>query len=366
MTNSSRSVSPRITALYRPPFALSPSILTLVAEISECIGQVRAATDSATLLRLRRINRIRTIHSTLAIEGNRLTQEQITAILEGKRVLAPPREVQEVRNALLAYERFQSWTPSDEDHLLEAHRLLMTALVDYPGAYRSGGVGVMAGETLIHMAPPADRVPLLMRDLLRWLGRSADHALISSCVFHYELEFIHPFADGNGRMGRLWQTLILSRWRGLFADLPIETLVHANQEAYYQAIADSTEAGSATPFIEFMLGVIRAALAELASAPPDESFVEAATEQGTEQVTEQVRRLLAALGDDTCPAKELMARLGLAHRPTFLYDYLRPALVGGWLAMTDPDHPRSPRQCYRRTAGGRRLATSRPQETRTP
>jgi Fic family protein len=184
----------------------------------------------------------------LAIEGNRLSPDQVTAILDGKRVLASPREVQEVRNALLAYERFTGWMPQREQDLLEAHRTLMAALVDAPGRYRAGGVGVMAGDLLVHMAPPAHRVPGLMADLLAWLGRAEDHPLITSSVFHYELEFIHPFADGNGRIGRLWQTLILSRWRALFADLPVETLVHAHQDAYYQAIAESTEAASATPF----------------------------------------------------------------------------------------------------------------------
>jgi len=351
---------------YSPPFVLSALILTRVADIAERIGQVKAATEGPGALMLRRINRIRTIHGTLAIEGNRLTQEQVTAILDGRRVLAPPREVQEVRNALLAYERFRQWTPSAEGDLLEAHGVLMAALMERPGTYRGGGVGVMAGETLVHMAPPAGRVPTLMADLLGWLGRSADHPLISSSVFHYELEFIHPFADGNGRTGRLWQTLILSRWRTLFADLPIETMVYANQGAYYQAIQDSTEASSATPFIEFMLRVIQAALAELESEPRAGTLPEQVSEQVTEQVTEQVGRLLAVLGSDACSAKDLMSRLGLAHRPTLLYDYLRPALAAGWVAMTDPDHPRSPRQRYCMTAVGKRLVASRPPEQRTP
>jgi len=174
-------------------------------------------------------------------------------------VLASPREVQEVRNAFLAYDRVSQWRPSDEAHLLEAHGVLMAGLVERPGAYCSGGVGVMAGETLVHMAPPADRVPLLLGDLLGWLSRSTDHALLRGSLYHCELEFIHPFADGNGRMGRLWQTLILSRWRPLFADLPIETLVHAHQGDYDQAIQDNTDQGTATPFLEFMLRMICAA-----------------------------------------------------------------------------------------------------------
>jgi len=207
---------------------------------------------------------------------------------------------------------------------------------------------------VVHMAPPANQVPRLMGDLLAWLARSSDHPLIASSLFHYELEFIHPFADGNGRMGRLWQTLILSRWRPLFAYLPIENLVHTNQSAYYQAIQDSTDQTSATPFIEFMLLMIRTALDELDAS--------GSTEQVAGQVTEQVVRLLNLLGKDTCSTRTLMDRLGLSHRPTFLYDYLRPALEAGWVEMTDPDHPRSPRQRYRLTAAGKQIVSAQAQE----
>jgi Fic family protein len=351
-----------MTADYSPPFSISSPVLSQVADITERVGRLSARPDTPASLRLRRINRIRTIHGTLAIEGNRLTERQITAILDGKRVLAPPREVQEVRNALSAYDRFRHWTPSAEADLLEAHRILMTGLLDHPGTYRSGGAGVMAGAAVVHMAPPASQVPRLMGDLLAWLAGSTDHALIASSLFHYELEFIHPFADGNGRMGRLWQTLILSRWRPLFAYLPIETLVHANQGAYYQAIQDSTDQTMATPFVAFMLDMIRTALDELDAAGPAEQ----ATDQVTDQVTEQVRRLLAVLLEDSCSTRALMDRLGLSHRPTFALAYLRPALEGGWVEMTDPDHPRSPRQRYRLTAVGRRLATAQVQERRSP
>ncbi|MDP2992315.1 MAG: Fic family protein [Deltaproteobacteria bacterium] len=182
-----------------------------MAKISETVGRLSALTDAAKALRLRRINRIRTIRGSLAIEGNTLSEEQITAILDGKLVIAPPREIQEARNAITAYDRFEQWRPEVDAELLEAHRILMAGLIDEAGAYRRGGVGVMAGGQVIHMAPPADRVPALMHDLLQWLGASDQHPLIASSVFHYEFEFIHPFADGNGRMGRLWQTLILTR-----------------------------------------------------------------------------------------------------------------------------------------------------------
>ena len=196
---------------YHPPFTITPTILNLVAQISEVVGQLTVLTDQAKALRLRRINRIRSIRGSLAIEGNTLSEAQITAILDGKRVIAPPREVQEVRNALAAYDRFGAWRPEIEKDLLGAHRIMMSGLIDEAGLYRRGGVGVKAGGHVIHMAPPADRVPTLMSDLFRWLAAAEDHPLIAGSVFHYEFEFIHPFADGNGRMGRLWQSLILAR-----------------------------------------------------------------------------------------------------------------------------------------------------------
>ncbi len=196
--------------IYRPPYTITQEILNRVAVISEAVGRLTAFTDPSRALRLRRGNRIRTIHGSLAIEGNTLSEAQITAILEGKRVIAPPREVQEVKNALAAYERFDVWRPEVEQDLLDAHRILMAGLIDEAGLYRCGGVEVMAGQQLIHMAPPAHRLPQLMGDLFRWLAGTDAHPLIASSVFHYEFEFIHPFTDGNGRMGRLWQSLILA------------------------------------------------------------------------------------------------------------------------------------------------------------
>ena len=336
-----------MTNNYSPPFMITPGIVADVAEIAERLGRSAVAAESAGTLRLRRVNRIRTIHGSLAIEGNTLSEQQITAILEGKPVIAPPREIQEVRNALLAYEHFPSWNPAGEEDLLGAHALLMTGLVERPGAYRHGGVGVMSGDQVVHMAPPADRVAILMGDLLAWLRRAEVHPLIASCVFHYEFEFIHPFEDGNGRMGRLWQTLILSRWNPLLADLPVESIIHAHQQDYYRALAESNAEGASTLFVEFMLGVIREALM------PDST--EQATEQVTEQASEQVLNLLARMGEGDYSAKALMAIMGLSHRPTFLYDYLHPAVVGGWLELTRPETPKSPKQGYRLTRSGRRL-----------
>lgn len=185
-----------------------------------------------------------------------MSEEQISTILDGKPVIAPPREVQEVRNAIRAYDEFQIWNPDRQSDLLKAHETLMLGLLDAPGHYRSGGVGVGGAGGIVHAAPPPGQVPVLMADLFGWLAETEEHALIKSCVFHYEFEFIHPFEDGNGRMGRLWQTLILSHWNPLFAQIPVENMVYAYQQDYYSAIAESTKAAESTLFIEFMLRVI--------------------------------------------------------------------------------------------------------------
>jgi Fic family protein len=251
---------------YHPPHTITPAILNRVAAVSEAVGRLTVLTDQARALRLRRINRIRTIQGSLAIEGNSLSEAQITAILEGKRVIAPPREVQEVKNALAAYDLFDTWKPSSEKDLLEAHRILMSGLIDEAGLYRHGGVGVMAGSQVIHMAPPADRVPQLMADLFGWLAATDAHPLIASAVFHYEFEFIHPFADGNGRMGRLWQSLILAHWNPLFADIPVESLIFEHLAEYYQSLQESTRQVDSAPFIAFMLRMILDTVT--ASAPP--------------------------------------------------------------------------------------------------
>ncbi len=323
---------------YQPPLTLTPQMLALAAEISEQVGLLTAQREAALTPQLRRGNRIRTIQASLAIENNTLSVEQVTAVLDGKRVLGLPREIQEVRNAFAAYEAMPGWQPHSQADLLAAHGLLMQGLIDDAGRYRQGGVGIYREGRLLHMAPPASRVASLMQDLLRWLGASDWHPLIASCVFHYEFEFIHPFADGNGRMGRLWQTLMLSQWRPVLAYLPVETVIRDQQEAYYAALSTADQAAEATPFVEFMLAALRQALVEAGQS-----------DQVTDQVTDQVARLLQALPSGAAlKSSELMQRLGLSHRPTFTQNYLKPALAAGLIEMTDPASPRSPAQQYRR------------------
>ena len=329
---------------YQPPYTITSKIIHLVAQISESIGRLTALTQIQDGLKLRKANRIRTIQGSLAIEGNTLSEEQITAILNGKPVIAPPKEVQEVRNAIKAYEEFQQWQPSSELDLLQAHQILMTGLIDEVGQFRNGGVGVMSGDRVVHMAPPANQVSRLMNDLLQWLDQSDEHPLIKSSVFHYEFEFIHPFTDGNGRMGRLWQTLLLSRWNSIFANIPVESLIYQNQKAYYDALQASTDRADSAPFIEFILQMILDAI--LSSTATDQ-----VSDHVDVQVSDQVKRLILVMGQDEYTLAELMQLLDLSHRATFQKNYLNPAIEAELIKRTIPDKPKSSKQKYRLKRG---------------
>ena len=248
--------------MYIPPFTVSSEAINLIAEISGLIERYAIRLEQEDGLRLRKANRIKTIHSSLAIEGNTLTEGEVRDIIDGKNVVAPIKQIQEVKNAIATYELYPTLNPFSVKDLLKAHGVMMQALVDDAGRFRRGGVGVFGEQGLVHLAPPADRVPMLMNDLFDWLKTSKDHLLIRSCVFHYEFEFIHPFIDGNGRTGRLWQSLILGKLHPMFEHLPVENMVYANQQAYYDAITASTKAAQSGPFIDFMLGEIYKTLKE--------------------------------------------------------------------------------------------------------
>lgn len=244
--------------MYTPPFTITDEVLQLVSEISLQLGRMEALSEAQLPSpMLRKENRIRTIHSSLAIEHNSLTLQQVTDIVNGKRVLGAPDEIMEVKNAIDAYHLMQSLDAFCEKDLLKAHAAMMHELVHTAGRFRFSSVGVFDAQGhCIHMAPPAARVPWLIQDLFEWISTTQTHPLISSCVFHYEFEFIHPFEDGNGRMGRFWQTLLLSRWKPVFAWLPVETIVRENQDGYYAAIAQSDHEANSTPFIVFMLNCL--------------------------------------------------------------------------------------------------------------
>ena len=248
--------------MYKPPFTVSAKAINLIAKISGQLERYAIRMEQEDTLRLRRANRIKTIHSSLAIEGNTLSEGEVQAVLEGKKVVAPLKEIQEVKNAIKTYELYPKLNPFSIQDLLLAHGTMMSGLVDEAGMFRKGGVGVFDGDKPIHIAPPADRVRDLMSNLFGWLENADDHLLIRSCVFHYEFEFIHPFADGNGRIGRLWQSLILGRLNPIFEHLPVENMVYSNQQAYYHAINRSSDLGDSGPFIDFMLEEILNALVD--------------------------------------------------------------------------------------------------------
>ena len=247
----------------KPPYRITSFILSKVSSISEKLGEVNANYLSKPSTQLRKQNRIKTIHSSLRIEGNTLTEEQVTALIDNKKVLGPKKDIQEVVNTINVYDQLSIFDPYSRESFLSAHELLMAGLIEQPGRFRNQSVGIVHGKEIAHVAPPAMNVPFLMKDLFAYLKDDEDLILIKSCVFHYEMEFIHPFLDGNGRMGRLWQTVILSKANQVFEYLPLETLVIQTQADYYKALAKCDKAGESTAFIEYMLKLIEDSLIEL-------------------------------------------------------------------------------------------------------
>ena len=323
---------------YQPPFHMTDKITNLTAAICELLGQIKILSRGNLAPHLRKENRIRTIHSSLSIEHNSLTLEQVTAIIDGRRILGNPVEIREVKNAYTAYEMMLTLDPYSVDDLLKAYKAMMNELISENGRFRSGGVGVFNGKVLVHMAPPANMVPCQIQDLFTWYKTAEIHPLIRSSIFHYEFEFIHPFADGNGRMGRMWHSLLLGRWNEIFYWLPVEDLIRLRQEEYYNALGKSDTNADSCAFVEFLLQVIMDTLQNT-------------TVVGNDDVEEQrdplVDKLREAIGNDVLSASEIMKRLGLSHRPTFRQNYLNPALSNGIVEMTIPDKPNSRNQKYR-------------------
>lgn len=332
---------------YEPPFSMTNSIIDLLMSISEQLGRITVLQPESVTPHLRKENRIRTIHASLAIEHNSLTKEQVTGIINGKRVLGNPNEIREVQNAYQAYELMQKVNPFSVDDLLNVHRLMMQNLMKENGKFRSGAVGVYEGDKVIHVAPPAKFVAGQIKDLISWYQKSGLQPLVKSAIFHYEFEFIHPFADGNGRMGRLWHTVLLGQWKELFYWLPIEDLIRTRQKEYYGALGEADKNGDSSGFVHMMLLVIHDTLADYVDKTDQDS------DQDTDQVKiedSNVRKLLEVIGDQTISAVEIMGRLGLNHRPTFRNNYLNPALELGAIERTIPDKPNSRNQKYRKKA----------------
>ena len=284
---------------YQPSFHMTDKITNLTAAICELLGQIKILSRGNLAPHLRKENRIRTIHSSLSIEHNSLTLEQVTAIIDGRRILGNPVEIQEVKSAYTAYEMMLTLDPYSVDDLLKAYKAMMNELISENGRFRSGGVGVFNGKVLVHMAPPANMVPGQIQDLFTWYKTAEIHPLIRSSIFHYEFEFIHPFADGNGRMGRMWHSLLLGRWNEIFYWLPVEDLIRLRQEEYYNALGKSDTDADSCAFVEFLLQVIMDTLQNT-------------TVVGNDDVEEQrdplVDKLREAIGNDVLSASEISKR----------------------------------------------------------
>ena len=326
---------------YQPPFQITNAMLTYVASLSEKIGKITATSNLSSKPHLRKNNQIKSIHSSLKIEANSLSLGQVRDIIDGKTVLGEPKEIQEVKNAFVAYERFSEIEPYSIESLKRFHGIMTQYLVPDSGEFRRGEEGVFSGEKCIFMAPPAKLVPQLMDELFMWMKEAEKnvHPLILSSVFHYEFVFIHPFSDGNGRIARLWHTAILSNWKSIFRYIPIESRIEEFQEEYYEAISRCHTEGESTIFIEFMLSQIDKILDE----------VSVQIHEDDERHTEYVKKLLAVMEYDTpYTSKALMQKLGLKSKETFRRNYLHPAEELNLIKMTIPDKPSSRNQRYMR------------------
>ena len=322
---------------YIPPYEITDEMLELVSEIMENLGKLSSVNELEKLPRLRRVSRIKSIHSSLAIENNTLSIEQVTDVINGKRVLAPQKDIEEVHNAFNAYEKLSEINPYSIDDLLKIHGIMMNGLVKEAGRLRSGQVGVYNQDgKVVHLAPPADFVPQQLGQLFDWVKNSNANMLIKSSVFHYEFEFIHPFNDGNGRTGRLWQTVLLASWKPIFAWIPIESIIKDNQEDYYNAITLSTSQGKSNIFIEFMLDVINKAIKDIITD----------TRNHYNHINNQIAELMKVIESYPQSATELMEKLNLKSRLGFRKNYLQPALDAGLIGMTEPDKPTSKNQKY--------------------
>lgn len=323
----------------QPPFHITNSMLMYVSSISEKVGEINILQNMEAKPHLRKNNRIKSVHASLKIEANSLSLGQVRDVIEGHLVLGEQKEIQEVKNAYAAYQELEKVDPYSLEDLKRLHGIMTRYTVEESGSFRKGEEGVFNGDQCIFMAPPARMVPGLMTDLFDWMEREQKtvHPLILSSVFHYEFVFIHPFADGNGRMARLWHTALLSKWKPVFAYIPIESQIEKFQDDYYKAIADCHKAGNSDAFIEFMLKQIEDILEEISGQPAEEG----------EPLTEYVKKMLAVMEFGVpYTSRAIMDKLGLKSKETFRKNYLGPAMALKMVEMTIPDKPRSRNQRY--------------------
>ncbi len=324
---------------YKPPFSITNEILSYVSSISEKIGRITATSNLESKPHLRKNNRIKSIHSSLKVEANSLSLGQVRDVINGKTVLGEQKEIQEVKNAYAAYEKFSEINPYSILDLKKFHGIMTKYAVEESGDFRRGEEGVFNGDQCIFMAPPARFVPQLMDDLFEWMNevKKSVHPLILSSVFHYEFVFIHPFSDGNGRMARLWHTAILSKWKPVFEYVPIESQIEKFQEEYYDVIAKCHVDGESTSFIEFMLSQIDKVLDDISTQ----------ISELNEQISEYIKKMLDVMEYDIpYTSKAIMEKLGLKSKEGFRRNYLRPAIDMNLIRMTIPDKPNSRNQRY--------------------
>ncbi len=324
---------------YIPPFDITNEMLSKVSDIMEKIGKLNSYNTLNKMPYLRKRNRINSIHSSLAIESNNLSIEQVKDVINGKLVLGPQKEIQEVKNAYMAYEMIRSVDPYLIDDLKKVHKVMGNIIIEAAGNFRKGAEGVFDGDRCIFICPPAEQVPILMYDLFEWLNDNKNklHPLILSSIFHYEFLFIHPFSDGNGRTARLWQNILLYNWKDIFEYLPLESQIHKYQDEYYEAIAICHSNGNSNKFIEFMLKMINNMLDELITKPIlplDEEMI-------------YINNLLKVM-DVNIPmtANDIMKKLGIKSKETLRKNYIDPAIRKGLIKPTIPDKPTSKNQMY--------------------
>ena len=324
--------------MEKPPFELTNLMMNYVISITEKVGSINSFESLKRMPTLRKNNRIKSIYSSLAIEANSLSINSVKDVLDGKTVIGPLKEIQEVKNAYKAYDLIDTYDPYNLKELLHAHKLLTDLIIEDSGRFRNHGEGVFDGEKVIFIAPSENMVPQLMENLFIWLKEDNEtHLLIKSCVFHYEFVFIHPFSDGNGRMARLWQNVLLNKWNPLFKYVPIESYIQKYQSEYYQTINQCNKNGNSTVFIEFMLKIIDETLDEVLNN----------TKKETRNISDQVNKLLDIMEFDIpLSANEIMDKLGIKSKETLRGTYLNPALKNGLIRMTLPSKPNSKNQKY--------------------
>ena len=331
----------------KPPYTITEKAADYLAKIVETVTRLEFGTGFKRDIRLHRENRLQTIHSSLAIEGNSLSLGEVTAVIEGKMIAGKQTEIKEVKNAYEAYDKIMTFDPYSIGHFLTAHQLMMDRLVNESGSFRRGDVGVFDGDVAIHIGARPQFVPQLMEELFEWAKESGLHPVLKSAILHYEIETIHPFADGNGRMGRLWQTLLLAKWNEIFAWIPMESVLYRNRPEYYQAIENAHHANDSGVFIEFTLSALYEIIAS------QEKHQVRHEDKHQVQLNDTQIQVLKALEDKTLSRKEIFAAIGMNGDSRSFKRHIEPLLTDGFLKMTVPDKPNSKLQKYRLTDSGK-------------